>query len=74
MAAACTTAGGCDFVMNTGDNFYDLGITGGVTDAQWSAFTNVYTTALFPNTPFLGAPAAALAPRARIGPRQRPAP
>jgi len=74
MAAACTAAGGCDFIMNTGDNFYDLGITGGATDPQWSAYTNVYTTALFPNTPFLGAPAAALAPRARIGLRQWPAP
>ena len=38
-----------------GDNFYDLGITGGVTDPQWAAFQNVYTKALFGNTtPFLG--------------------
>ena len=55
MASVCAAAGGCDFLVNTGDNFYDLGITGGVNDTQWGAFQNVYTKALFGNnTPFLG--------------------
>ena len=54
MAAACTAAGSCDFIINTGDNFYDLGIVNGTTDVQWTnAFQNVYTKALFGNTPFL---------------------
>ena len=35
MASTCTSSGGCDFVINTGDNFYDLGITGGTADPQW---------------------------------------
>lgn len=38
MASVCTNAGGCDFILNTGDNFYDLGITL-QNDPQWvSAF------------------------------------
>jgi len=54
MAAACTAAGSCDFIITTGDNFYDLGVTGGTTDIQWTnAFQSVYTKALFGNTPFL---------------------
>ena len=80
MASVCSAAGSCDFIINTGDNFYDLGrarracthmiralsltlcecpsvlgIVNGTTDVQWTnAFQNVYTTALFNNTPFLG--------------------
>lgn len=54
MASICTAAGGCDFIINTGDNFYDLGLVNGTTDPQWTfAFQNVYTKALFGNTPFL---------------------
>ena len=54
MAAACTAAGGCDFLINTGDNFYDLGILNGTSDQQWTlAFQNVYTKAMFGNAPFL---------------------
>jgi hypothetical protein len=54
MSAACFAAGGCDFLMSTGDNFYDLGIIGGNNDPQWTAYSNVYTQALFPNVPMLG--------------------
>ena len=42
MASICTTAGGCDFIINTGDNFYDLGLVNGTADVQWTgAFQNV---------------------------------
>ena len=54
IGAACLAYGGCDFLMNTGDSFYDLGITGGVTDPQWAnAYLNVYTHPALASTPIL---------------------
>ena len=54
IGAACQAYGGCDFLMNTGDSFYDLGITGGVTDPQWlNSYLNVYTHPALASTPIL---------------------
>ena len=54
IGAACSAYGGCDFLMNTGDSFYDLGLTGGVTDQQWAtAYQSVYTHPALASTPIL---------------------
>ena len=55
MGATCQQYGGCDFLMNTGDNFYDLGITGGIADPQWqTGYLNVYTHPGLTGVPILG--------------------
>ena len=49
MAEVCAANGACDFVLSSGDNFYDLGITQGLNDVQWtSSWSSVYTKELFP--------------------------
>ena len=55
MGATCKAYGGCDFILNNGDSFYDLGITQGVTDPQWNnTFVSVFNAAGIPaGTPVL---------------------
>ena len=54
MGAACAAYGGCDFLLNLGDSFYDLGIAS-VNDPQWAnGYLNVFAAAGIPNnTPIL---------------------
>ena len=55
MGMMCQAYGGCDFIINTGDNFYDLGIIGGLSDPQWTnSYLNVYTHPGLKNVPILG--------------------
>jgi tartrate-resistant acid phosphatase type 5 len=50
----CDNAGGCDFVLLMGDNFYDVGVDS-VTDPQWAdKFEDPYANLDLPFYPVLG--------------------
>ena len=52
--SVCLAAGGCDFVLLMGDNFYDVGVDS-VTDSQWDdKFEDPYANLDLPFYPVLG--------------------